>query len=179
MSRHDDESFVRFVETRSGDLRRIARHLTGNSEDAADLTQTVLERAYQRWGRIEANGDPFPYLRSMLVNLHVDGWRRGSVVSRVFQRPRGGYQPTDEGPDPIDPRPAFDDELARRQQVEELMRTLTARERAVVTLRLLEDLSEADTAAELGMAVGTVKSTCHKALAKLRVAVPATTGSLS
>lgn len=37
----------------------------------------------------------------------------------------------------------------------------------------------AEDAAELGMAVGTVKSTCHKALAKLRVAEPAPSGSLS
>lgn len=46
--------------------------------------------------------------------------------------------------------------------------TLTRRERAVAVLRYVEDLSEAETAAILGVAVGTVKSTASRALAKLR-----------
>jgi DNA-directed RNA polymerase specialized sigma24 family protein len=39
----------------------------------------------------------------------------------------------------------------------------------VVVLRFYEDLSEADIARTLGIAAGTVKSTCARALAKLRV----------
>jgi DNA-directed RNA polymerase specialized sigma24 family protein len=47
----------------------------------------------------------------------------------------------------------------------------------VVVLRYYCDLSEQDTAATLGIAVGTVKSTCSRALARLRVEV--TSGSTS
>jgi DNA-directed RNA polymerase specialized sigma24 family protein len=42
------------------------------------------------------------------------------------------------------------------------------RERAVIVLRNVEDLSEADTARTPGMAPGTVKSTAARALGKLR-----------
>jgi RNA polymerase sigma factor (sigma-70 family) len=45
---------------------------------------------------------------------------------------------------------------------------LTHRERTVVVLRYLEDLSEKETAAVLGLAVGTVKSVTYRALRKLR-----------
>lgn len=48
------------------------------------------------------------------------------------------------------------------------MAGLTARERSVIVLRFWLDLSEAATAAELGVAVGTVKSTTSRALARLR-----------
>jgi DNA-directed RNA polymerase specialized sigma24 family protein len=38
----------------------------------------------------------------------------------------------------------------------------------VIVLRYLDDLSEADTARELGIPLGTVKSVTHRAVAKLR-----------
>jgi RNA polymerase sigma factor (sigma-70 family) len=49
------------------------------------------------------------------------------------------------------------------------LRQLTRRERAVVVLRYFADLTEQDTAEELGVTVGTVKSTHSRALAKLRI----------
>lgn len=45
-------------------------------------------------------------------------------------------------------------------------------QRAVLVLRHYVDLSESDTAAELGVSVGTVKSTSSRALAALRAALP-------
>ena len=48
---------------------------------------------------------------------------------------------------------------------------LTNRERAVVVLRYFDDHTERDVAKTLGISVGTVKSTCHTALRKMRVAL--------
>jgi DNA-directed RNA polymerase specialized sigma24 family protein len=45
---------------------------------------------------------------------------------------------------------------------------LSRKQRATVVLRYYEDLSEADTAAALGISIGTVKSTTSRALAALR-----------
>ena len=60
-------------------------------------------------------------------------------------------------------------EVVRTDAVQRALLGLTAKERAVVVLRYYEDLSEAQIAAALGVQPGTVKSTCARALAKLRV----------
>lgn len=48
------------------------------------------------------------------------------------------------------------------------MRVLAPQQRSVVVLRYWERMSTDETAAALGMASGTVKSTLHRALARLR-----------
>ncbi len=59
-------------------------------------------------------------------------------------------------------------DVATRAAVRQVLAALTDRQRAVVILRLFDDLSEAQVARILGCAVGTVKATLSQALARLR-----------
>ncbi|RYP86944.1 hypothetical protein EKO23_08135 [Nocardioides guangzhouensis] len=59
------------------------------------------------------------------------------------------------------------DDADRIAQLEDLRR-LSPRQRAVLVLRYFDDLTEADTAAAVGISVGTVKSHALDALACLR-----------
>jgi len=59
--------------------------------------------------------------------------------------------------------------VALRQWMTGALATLTVKERAVIVMRYLFDLPEAAVARDLGITVGTVKSTSSRALAKLRV----------
>ena len=60
------------------------------------------------------------------------------------------------------------DHQADRDQLVRALATLSPRQRRVVVLRHLVGLPEADVAADLGISVGTVKSTSSRALAQLR-----------
>ena len=164
-----DEDFTAFVLARSARLVHIARMLCGDAALAEDLVQTALEKAYLRWDRIEL-GDPFGYVRQAVVNQHLSWVRRRPWR----ERPSGHAAELDQslGSYVVDPGAAVDRKLA----IAGALRVLTRRERAVVVLRYIEDLTEAQTAATLGVAVGTVKSANSRALQKLRAA-PELSGS--
>ena len=168
-----DDDFTAFVLARSARLVHFARMLCGDAALAEDLVQTALEKAYLRWDRIEM-ADPFGYIRQAVVNQHLSWIRRRPWR----ERPSGDAVELDlyvglSDPDRsgtsrsvADPSGAVE----RRIAVGAALAALSRRERAVVVLRYVEDLTEQQTAAVLGVAVGTVKSTNARALAKLRVA---------
>jgi RNA polymerase sigma-70 factor (sigma-E family) len=156
-SREDDE-FTAFVHRNHRRLLRVAELLTGDRGRAEDLLQTVLARAYQHWGRI-AQEDPVGYVRAGLVNAHADWWRRRSS----WERPVAAAGEHLVAVDPIGG-------LAGRHAVLGALAPLTRRERAVIVLRFYEDLTVPEIAGVLRIPAGTVKSTCARALAKLRLA---------
>ncbi len=155
----DEAGFRSFVETNGATLLHAARLLTGDHHRGEDLVQTALTRVYLKWGRIDA---PLPYARRALVNAHIDQSRR-----RWW-----GERPTETLPEVVDTeQDAATTASDSRDELRRILNGLAAKERAVVVLRYYCDLSEQETAATLGMPVGTVKSTCSRALARLRVAV--------
>lgn len=152
----DDRAFEEFVAARGSALLRTATLMcAGSRQDAEDVVQTALEKAYRHWGRIE--GDPEPYVRRSVINLIISRARRRKVLREVHLTRLP--EPSVEG--------AADGVVLRDALIRELHR-LPARQRAVLVLRYWEDLSEAETAKLLGCSVGTVKSQASRALAKLR-----------
>ena len=151
------EGFAQFVEARRRALLRTAWLLTGDWALAEDLVQTALVRSWPRWERIWRRGDPEMYVRRVMVNTWA-GWRR---------RRWRAEQPSGAVPD----SPAAGDlaaEAALRVAVRGALGSLSDRQRAVLVLRVFDDLSEAQVAEVLGCAVGTVKSTLAHAVARLR-----------
>ncbi len=145
--------FDEFVAGRSTALLRTAYLLTRDHALAEDLLQTALARAWFSWGRIELG--PEPYVRKILVNTYVSWWRRKWNGEQAYAEPPEP-DPVGEGHD-------------RHHDLWVAMGRLPRRQRAVVVLRFVEDLSEKETARLLGISPGTVKSQTSKALASLRI----------
>jgi RNA polymerase sigma-70 factor (sigma-E family) len=151
------EGFAQFVEARQRALQRTAWLLTGDWAVAEDLVQTALVRSWPRWERIRRRDDPEIYVRRAMVNTWAS-WRR---------RRWWGERPSEAVPDV----PAAGDvatEVTVRVAVQGALRSLTARQRAVLVLRVYDDMTEAQVAHVLDCAVGTVKSTMAQAVARLR-----------
>ncbi len=151
----DEAEFDAFVVARSQALLRTAYYLTRDEGRAEDLLQTALTKAWFTWRRID--GPPEAYVRRVLVTTSASWWRRRWT----------GEAPTENIPERAAPEslqgPADDQDLW------DAIGHLPPRQRAVVVLRYIEDRTEVETAQLLDCAVGTVKSQCAKALAKLRL----------
>lgn len=150
----DDAAFRAFVEANGAVLQHAARLLTGDHHRGEDLVQTALTRLYLKWERVDA---PLAYARKAMITAHIDSTRR-----RWW-----GERPTEFLPEVAESSETSD--VDERDELRRLLGGLAPKERAVVVLRYYCDLSEQETATTLGMPVGTVKSTCSRALARLRV----------
>jgi RNA polymerase sigma-70 factor (sigma-E family) len=150
-----DAQFRAFVVAHGDTLLRVALLITADRGRAEDLVQTALMRTYSRWERLSGQ-DPFGYARRIIVNSNVDRWRRD----------RGREYLTGEVPELLSSDATLD--IVQRDALMRALASLPLTERRIVVLRFLVDLSEADTAAELGMPLGTVKSVTHRAMRKLR-----------
>ncbi|WP_246857797.1 SigE family RNA polymerase sigma factor [Oerskovia sp. KBS0722] len=161
-----DAEFVDFVETHGGRLERIAFLISGDHHRAEELFQATLERTYRAWGRAR-DGDPFVYARRILANLKVDTWRR---TRREVLHAHG-----DGPPGSVADRTT---EVTVRDELVRALLLLPVKQRRVVVLRHLLDLSEAEVADELGMPRGTVKSNASRGLARLRAELTSPTGTV-
>jgi RNA polymerase sigma-70 factor (sigma-E family) len=157
LRRRDDESFVAFVADRGTALLRTASLLCASRADAEDLLQTALEKTYRHWARLNAESDPEPYVRRILVNLTISRARRWRILREVHM------------PSPPEVAAASETHAVElRGALIEQLRRLGPRQRAVLVLRYWEDRSEAEIARALGCSVGTVKSQAARGLARLR-----------
>ncbi|MFD0413559.1 SigE family RNA polymerase sigma factor [Streptomyces sp. NPDC127108] len=159
MDAESQDRFREFVESRSAALLRTAVLLCGGDRHAAeDQLQTALVKVAGRWSRVE---DPEAYVRQVLYRQQVSRWRlkwprREVAVAEPPERAGDG------GESAAELRVVMRGALAR----------LTPRQRSVLVLRYFEDLPEADVARILGCSVGTVRSTTHRSLARLRSLAP-------
>ncbi|MGH4031387.1 SigE family RNA polymerase sigma factor [Actinomycetota bacterium Odt1-20B] len=160
MDPQDHDRFRDFVDTRWSALLRLANLLTGGDRhEAEDLLQSALMKALGRWRHVE---DPESYVRKVMYRQQISRWRlRRPHREPTFAAPPEGLGVSD-GTSAADLRIAVGQALAR----------LTPRQRTVLVLRYFEDLSETEVARVLGCSVGTVRSTTHRSLARLRRLAP-------
>jgi len=157
----EERAFSRFVQEHGDRLLRYARLLVPDAGEAEDALQTALLRLTRHWSsQLEA---PEAYVRQTLLNLARDRGRRRHLV------PRPALVEEDLAPRSPDHAEA----LAARAELDALLRTLPARQRAAVVLRVVEGLSEAETAAAMGTSVGTAKSNLARGLQKIRAGLTA------
>jgi RNA polymerase sigma-70 factor (sigma-E family) len=143
------------VAGRQARLRRVAYAVCGDWNRAEDLLQTALTKLYVAWPRVRRDGREEAYVRQIIVRANLDEVRRP-----WWRRERLGL-------DGIDP-PAPEHDLDARDELFAALQSLPRMQRSVVVLRYWLGLSVAETAADLRIGEGTVKSHAHRGLEQLR-----------
>jgi RNA polymerase sigma-70 factor (sigma-E family) len=148
------EGFMEFATSCSSRLFRTAWLLTGDWHLAEDLVQETLGKVYGAWTRRSRPDDPAAYARTTLVRTFITHRRRRGSSER----------PTDSLPEIA--VPATD--VALRITLIDALARLEPKDRVVLVLRYWEDRSVEETAAELGLSAGAVRSRSFRALDRLR-----------
>ncbi len=152
----DDQhlAFTELATTLTPRLFRTALLMCGDWHLAEDLVQTTLAKLYVNWSKVERSTVPEAYARKTLTNTFLSHRR----IRRNSELPS-----VDLGEQRFTPGPDSD-----RLELFEALRSLDALDRAVVVLRYWEDRSVAETAVEVGLSDGAVRTRASRALALLR-----------
>lgn len=130
--------------------KRVAKRLIGSEAAAEDVAAETLARAYLRWDRLTTASHRTGWVVTVAGNLAVDTVRRRRPVAVP-----------EESQDHAD-------QLAMRLALAGALRSLPRRQREVIVLRYLADLSEDEVASCLQISNGSVKTHAHRALRTLR-----------
>jgi RNA polymerase sigma-70 factor (ECF subfamily) len=166
----DVGAFEELVRRHQRGVYAFCRRLTGDHDQADEITQEAFVRAYSALDRFRGESLFGTWLRQIALNLVRSSVRRrrfeplgGADLDRVPDPgpagERGGGSPAD-GPDPI-----------RRRHLEEAVRRLPERQRLTLMLKVYEEMTHAEVARALGCTVGTAKANLFHALRKLRRAL--------
>jgi RNA polymerase sigma-70 factor (ECF subfamily) len=144
----DVPAFQGFVSSVSKTLMGQAYALTGSLEEAQDLTQETLLRAWAHWDRLASLQNPEAWARRVLHHLAISRWRRQSLSETVAYRQQVVAMPEPDA-EIIDVVKAIG-KLSRNQK-----RTLVLHDYVGLTVP--------EIAKELGVPAGTARSWLHRA----------------
>jgi RNA polymerase sigma-70 factor, ECF subfamily len=144
---------------------RVAYLVLGDAAEAEDAAQEAFIKAYYALHRFRPGAAFRPWLLEIVAN-QARNQRRASGRRRVLAQRAGNAEPTSARVAPSPEAATLLDE--RRQALLQAVSGLRDEDRLVVAYRYFLDLSEADMAAALGCARGTVKSRLARALERLR-----------
>jgi RNA polymerase sigma-70 factor (ECF subfamily) len=167
--RGDVAAFEEIVRRYQGRVYATAYRVTGNREDALDVTQDALVKAYQKIGTWAPTGSFISWLLRLTTNQAIDHLRRRNrrrqePLDEAFVRQTEGAA--------VEPTVDSTESVVRGREMEARVRgalvKLSRMQRTVFVLRHFEEFSLAEIAEELGCTVGSVKVHLFRALKKLR-----------
>jgi RNA polymerase sigma-70 factor, ECF subfamily len=163
----DREALAPLMERHYRRLYRIALSYLRNPDDALDAVQETFVKAFQNAGRWDGSAEVGPWLSRIAVNDSIDRYRRGKRRSATI---------APLGDDDHDER-VVAEEVSPEQRVlgrevgeriARALRGLPERQRTVFVLRHYDELSLEEIAETLELSLGTVKSSLHRAVYRLR-----------
>ncbi|WP_257720230.1 sigma-70 family RNA polymerase sigma factor [Heliomicrobium modesticaldum] len=166
----DSHAFSQLVEIYQRRVYGLAVHLTGNPEDAHDLAQEALIRAYRYIGSFRLESDFGTWLHRITVNTWLNMKRKGRnvVVESLDEDWNDSAKASREvAATTGDPLEAFES-AEFKAMVRQALQHLSEEHRTVLVLREIYDYSYEEIATATDTSLGTVKSRINRAKAQMR-----------
>ena len=165
----DTRALEEMVRRYQGRVYAVAYRLSGNREDALDLSQEAFIKAYQRIDAWQPTGSFLPWLLRLTTNLGIDFLRRRK---RRPQERYEDYVTKDSEHAAVEPVSMETGRLVHAKEIDERIRAaltaLSESQRTVFLLRHFEGLPLSDIALEMGCTTGSVKVHLFRALKKMQ-----------
>jgi RNA polymerase sigma factor (sigma-70 family) len=162
--RGDEDAYEQLVRAHQGIAFRTAYLVAGSAAEAEDAAQEAFVKAHRALARFR-RGSPFrPWLLQIVANearnrRRAAGRRAALALRAAAEGSSGDAAPSPEGALLVG---------EERERLLAAVNALREEERLVIACRYFLELSEEETAAALGLRIGTVKSRTSRALDHLR-----------
>ncbi|HEU5438180.1 MAG TPA: sigma-70 family RNA polymerase sigma factor [Ktedonobacterales bacterium] len=173
----DREAFAALMGMHERQVRIFLAQLTGDDEQARDLTQDVFVRVWDRIGELRETASYRSWLFRLATNVARSALRRRRLLAWIsLDRPLRRHQDTTPDSRPLEsllgpaPESGFDERLAETQALAAALRHVPLEYRACLLLHAGLGFSVAEVARQLDLTPGAVRMRLHRGLALLREA---------
>lgn len=166
----DPDAFESLMLQYQTPVYNLCFRIVGNAEDAADMTQETFLKAWKNLEGFHMESSLSTWLYRLANNCCLDLLRskkRKPTISIVREDDEGEEMSFD----PVDPSPQPDELLIKKEEnqiLQEALLSLDEQQRAILTLRVVNDMSYEDISQVLQIKEGTVKSRLARARENLR-----------
>ena len=153
----DHEAFAAIVQTYGKPVYNLMYRMTGNRNEADDLTQETFLRAFENLGRFDDRRRFFPWLYTVALNIARNHRNRSPLAL-----------PSNMGmQDRANPESALQEQCSR-EQLQGCLNRLEPHEKEAVVLRYYQDLPFEEIAEILGISCSAVKMRVYRALKRIK-----------
>ena len=165
----DKDAFRQIMQRCNQRLFRVARAIVANDDEAEDILQETYMRAYAALPRFRGDSSLLTWLTAIALNEARGRLRRRKSLVELQDMEKssaqvillhGAWSASDPEAETV--------RAEARRLLEAALDHLSSDHRVVFVLRDVEGLSEEETAAQLKLRVGTVKTRLHRARKALR-----------
>ncbi|WP_083681714.1 sigma-70 family RNA polymerase sigma factor [Paenibacillus sp. FSL A5-0031] len=150
----DDESFSKLIASRQDRLYRIAYTYVRNKDDALEIVQETIYRAFISVKKVREPQYFHTWLTKIAVNYALEYIRKAKKTVYIDNDYEAGYAP---------------ERTEEQIDLQQALNSLDEKSKTVIILRYFEDLPLKDVAEIVDMPLSSVKSIVYRALAKLNI----------